>query len=367
MDAVGRTGIIWILMFFSTWSGGQYMNWSRLAEDTIYYAREYHPDWLMHTHPGPAQMWNFRSLRAPYAISRSIMVNGSAGRNNGTQAQLMNGSQVDAILMLNGNSAVITQVLEENPVCPGGRLVFDLMPHYKPFYRGVMGDQTSYKGKMVSTFAWPRNVSCGWTPPMIPDSCRITYTINEDIEVDGEGTLYMPTEITQAHRQRVTRRRAVKIETRTGLLWRDVTALVPKIHLISVKEYYRFVSADQGLTLAEVEVDDNDQPVCIEFKTHPIATRILGDEPNKPDIYAFPNPSFDIVRFQLSDLNFGQYKLRILNILGTVVKEVDVFVDNKRKTITVDLGDLQRGTYLYRLQDSLGRTVKTKRVVLIQA
>ena len=343
------------------------MTWSRLAEDTIYYGREYYPDRLILAQPGSAQVWNFRSLRAPYAISRSIMVNGSAGRNNGTQAQLMNGSQSDAILQLNGNSAVVTQVVDDNPVCPGNRLVFDLVPNYKPFFRGVLGDQTSYKGKMVSTFAWPRNVSCGWTPPMMPDSCRVTYTINEEIVVDGEGTLYLPTEITQANRQHVTRRTAIKIETRTGLLWRDVTSLVPRIHLISNKTYYRFVSADLGIMLAEVEVNENDQPVCIEFKTHPIATRILSDEPTKPDIYAFPNPSFDIVRFQLSDLSFGNYKLKILNILGTVVREVDVFVDDKRETITVDLGDLQRGTYLYRLQDSLGRTVKTKRVVLIQS
>jgi hypothetical protein len=66
-------------------------------------------------------------------------------------------------------------------------------------------------------------------------------------------------------------------------------------------------------------------------------------------------------------LTFGKYKLRIFNILGTPLREMEVYVDDSRKTVTMDLGDLQRGTYLYRLQDSNGRTIKTKRVVLIQA
>ena len=73
------------------------------------------------------------------------------------------------------------------------------------------------------------------------------------------------------------------------------------------------------------------------------------------------------MRFQLSELPFGKYKLKIFNILGTPIREMDVNVDDLRTTVTMDLGDLQRGTYLYRLQDSNGRTIKTKRVVLIQA
>ena len=95
-------------------------------------------------------------------------------------------------------------------------------------------------------------------------------------------------------------------------------------------------------------------------------TRIISSEPNRPDIFAYPNPSFDVVRFQLSDLLYGKYKLKIFNILGVPVKEIDIDVDDPRETISLDLGDLQRGTYLYRLQDAFGRTVKTKRIVLIQ-
>src|SRR4029079_17164462 len=160
-----------------------------------------------------------------------------------------------------------------------GRLTYNMQPAYKPFFRGILGEHTSYKGKMVTSFAWPKHLNCAWSPPQIPDTCRITYTISEDMDVDGEGTLYLPTEVNAVNRQHIIRKTAARVEIRTGFLWRDVTAMVPGIHLISNEEFYRFVSADQGLMLAEVEVNENDQPIKIEFKTHPIATRIVADEP----------------------------------------------------------------------------------------
>ncbi|HJW29259.1 MAG TPA: T9SS type A sorting domain-containing protein [Saprospiraceae bacterium] len=343
----------------------QYMNWSRLAEDTIYYAREYFPEEIFNYAPGPSQVWDFRMLRAPYAIKRSILATGERDKVN--MAQLVNGSQVDAILQLNGPSAQIVQIIEDNPVCPSGRLSFQMTPAYKPFFRGVLGEHTSYKGKLVAVFPWPKHLECGWVPPLIPDTCRITYTINEDIDVDGQGMLYLPTEISSANRQHIVRKTAIRIETHTSLLWRDVTSLVPGIRLIRNEEFFRFVDDNTGLMLAEIEMKEDDQPFKVEFKTHPMATRIVTEEPSRPDVFAFPNPSFDIVRFQLSDLANGKYKITILNILGTPVKEMEIYVDDRRKTITMDLSDLQRGTYLYRLQDGGGRTIKTKRVVLIQA
>lgn len=322
MDAMMRYTSIVLICLFAMTARGQYMNWSRMAEDTIYYAREYFPDQILFTQPGPAQTWDFRSLRAPYAISRNILVNGE--RDKLTSAQLMNGSQADALFQLNGNKATITHIIMNNPVCSEGRLTYHLNPAYKPYFNGVLGDHTSYKGKMVASFAWPKHINCGWTPPIMPDTCRITYTINEEITVDGQGTLYLPTEVQQANRQHIIRQEAVRIETRSGLLWRDVTSLVPGIRLINTHEYYRFVDENSGLMLAEIELKDGLKPFKIEFKTHPMATRIVTEEPSRPDVFAFPNPSFDIVRFQLSDLANGKYKLTILNILGTPVREQEI-------------------------------------------
>ncbi len=364
MDAMIRIITTFICISYGACISAQQMSWTRLTEDTIYYANEYLPDHVHLTPPGPGQRWDLRSLRAPYAISRRILVTGM--RDNVTYGQLVNGKKPEAILKLNGNSSYIIQLIEDNPVCPSRRLTYTLTPAKKPFFHGILGGSYSYRGKMQAVFSWPRDINCKWTPSDLPDSCRITYTIAEDIIVDGDGTVYLPTEVSSVYRHKVNEKRTVKIETRKGSVWKDVTSQVPGVQLISYKELLRFVSSDSGLPLVDIEIKDDIFPARVEFKTHPLVTRILAEEPTRPDIFTYPNPSFDVVRFQMSDLLYGRYTLKIFNILGVPVRQVDIEVDDPRKTISIDLGDLQRGTYLYRLQDAFGRTIKTKRVVLIQ-
>lgn len=365
MDAMIRRLFLFPLVgFCCVLSYAQQMNWSRLAEDTIYYGKDYLPDQRYITMSGPAQTWDFRTLKAPYALSRRIIQSGE--RDGKVYANLVNGKQTEAIMQLNGKATQMIQVVEDNPICPGSLLTYTLTPAYKPFFHGVLGEQYTYKGKMIAVFEWPRDMSCNWTPPHLPDSCRITFTIAEESVVDAEGALYLPTEVSPAYRHKKEIRRAIRIETKNGLIWSDVTALVPGVRLIRSKSILQYVSATTGLPLVEIELNENEQPYSVEFKTHPMVTRVFAEEPSKPDIFAYPNPSYDVVRFQLSDLANGKYKLKIFNILGVPMKEVDIQVDHHRKTIAVDLSEMQRGTYLFRLQDKAGRTIRTKRVVLIE-
>ena len=364
MDAMIRITSTFIFLLCWAYSHAQQMNWTRFTEDTIYYGNEYHPDRILTTPPGPGQIWDFRSLRAPYSLSRRILVTGE--RDNKTYGQYVHGKQPKATMLLNGQSSQIIQLMDDNPVCIGRRLTYTLTPAKKPFFQGILGSTYSYDGKMEAVFSWPRDIKCSWTPAQLPDSCRITYYLSEDIVVDGEGTIYLPTEVRAAYRQQVDERKTLKIETKKGLQWQDVTSQVPGIQLITYREILRFVSSESGMPLVDIELKDGTDPVRVEFKTHPLVTRIFSEEPSRPDIFAYPNPSFGVVRFQLSDLLYGKYTLKIFNILGVPVKETDVEVNDPRKTITLDLGDLERGTYLYRLQDAFGRTIKTKRVVLIQ-
>ena len=367
MDAITKRPTILFLLWctFILTGYGQQMNWSRLTEDTLYYGKDYLPDPRLGIPAGPAQIWDFRSVKAPYALSRRIIMSGE--RDGKNYANLVNGNQTDAIMVVSTKTSEVIQRVEINPVCPGNRLTYNLIPTYKPFFSGVLGETETYRGRMISTFAWPRNMTCVWTPPHLPDSCTITITISEEIVVDAEGSLYLPTEIAQVYRQKVVLKRAIRVETRTGFLWRDVTTLVPGIRLITTQSYLRYVSATTAMPLAEIELDDKGEPLSIEFKTHPMMTRVFTEEPTKPDIFAYPNPSYDVVRFQLSDLPDGKYQLKLFNILGVPVKDTIIEVDDRRETIALDLGEMQRGTYLFRLQDPRGRTIKTKRVVLIQS
>ena len=364
MDAIIRFIPMIVFIFTMVDMNAQHMDWTELAEDTVYYANEYLPDDLMVTPPGPAQVWDFRSLRAPYAISRRIVVTGN--KNKVTYANLVNGKQAEAVLQLSDDEASIVQIIEDNPLCSGGKLVYSMAPALKPFFNGEMGDEFTYRGRMQAVFAWPRDVVCLLRPAQLPDSCRITYTISLEIVVDGEGTLYLPTEVSTVYRQHIREKRTAKVETKRGNLWSDITSKVPSVKLVTYTELLRFVSTNSGLELVEIEVKDNLRPTRVEFKTYPLITRVFAEEPSRPDIFAYPNPSFDIVRFQMRDLLYGRYKLKIFNILGVQVKENEIEVDDSRETISIDLGDLHRGTYLFRVEDSFGRIIRTKRIVLIQ-
>ncbi len=366
MGAINNKTFLFLILTFS-WciSDAQEMSWTGLVEDSTYFAKDYQPDQSMVTLSGPAQTWDFRSLKAPYAISRRMVI---AGETTGKKtANIFNGIQMDAIVELVGSGMEIIKVVEPNPICPGNSLTFSLTPSYKPFFGGVLGEHSTYNGKMVSTFLWPRHMTCNWTPNQLPDSCRVTYTILEESTVDAEGMLYLPTEIDKVNRQKVELKRALKIEVKTGKLWREVTAEIPGVRLITNRYFLRYFSSTGNQQLVEMELSATRQPLRIEFKTHPIITRVFTEEPLKPDIFAYPNPSYDIVRFQLTNLTRGRYQLKIYNILGVPVKDVSVEVSGSRETVAVDLGSMQRGTYLFRLQDKTNRTIKTKRVVLIRS
>lgn len=365
MDAMMTRPLLCLLLSMGCWlMNAQQMHWMRLAEDTSYYGMDYLPEGIRVSVSGPAQSWNFRSLKAPYAIARRVVV--SSEREGVTYANLIHGNQTEAILEVKSKNSEVIQIMDENPVCRGGRLTYTLTPTMKPFFNGVLGEQFTYRGRMNAVFAWPRNMSCSWNPNQLPDSCRVTYVYTEEAVVDGEGTLYLPSESNQAFRHRVEIRRALQIEIKNGSVWKNVTQSVPGVRLLTSRSLLRYVASATGLMLAEIELQDGMVPLSVLFKTHPMLTRIFPEEPGKPDVFAFPNPSYDVVRFQFSDLIHGTYTLKIFNILGVPLRETQVIVDHRRKTIALDLSDLQRGTYLFRLQDKNGRTIKTKRILLIQ-
>jgi len=353
--------LAWCLMHLEGMA--QHMPWSRLAEDTVYYAREYFPERVSVAGTGPGQQWNLRFLKAPFAIRTRIMPIGD--RDNKSFGFLQTGKETEAVLELLPQQALGIQQISDNPFCPNMRLTFTQQPAHRLFFMGVLGATDSYKGRLTATFAWPRDSNCRWRPDQLPDSCRITVTFHEDIVVDASGTLFLPTESARVLHQRVTRRLAYNIMTLDHGLWKDISTTVPGFRLYRQEERIRFVDAISGLLLAEAEMADNGHIESIRFKTHPLITRILSDEPGDPDILAYPNPSYGQVRFQLRDLTPGQYRLKIFNILGVPVREMEVPVDHPRETISLDLDDLQRGTYLYRLQDTGGRTLRTKKLVLI--
>ena len=84
-----------------------------------------------------------------------------------------------------------------------------------------------------------------------------------------------------------------------------------------------------------------------------------------PEIKAVPNPVINDLRFTVSNLEPGRYKIRIKNILGelTIEKVIDY---TGPEDIPMDINLLRKGSYFYSLEDSNGNTISTKRLIVLR-
>jgi Secretion system C-terminal sorting domain len=82
-----------------------------------------------------------------------------------------------------------------------------------------------------------------------------------------------------------------------------------------------------------------------------------------PSIRISPNPASDNVVFEIRNMPFGNYILRILNIIGTEVWQQSIKV-NTNMNVQASVGKLPKGTYLYNLKDAKGTLVTTKKMVV---
>jgi Secretion system C-terminal sorting domain len=107
--------------------------------------------------------------------------------------------------------------------------------------------------------------------------------------------------------------------------------------------------------------------------THPaIEDVVITDIPSEynvktgsltPIIRISPNPASDKVVFEIRNMPFGNYVLRIMNIIGTEVWRQDIKV-NTNMNIQASVGKLPKGTYLYNLKDTKGMLVTTKKMIV---
>jgi hypothetical protein len=118
---------------------------------------------------------------------------------------------------------------------------------------------------------------------------------------------------------------------------------------------------------------DNTKATEVTYKNikKTIATK---DEPEnaeptastRPDIKAMPNPVIDIVNFEMSNLEQGNYTIKIYNLLGMVVWEEQHNVSGS-KIVRLDTNNLKKGTYLYSLSNAKGKILATKRLIVLKA
>ena len=205
--------------------------------------------------------------------------------------------------------------------------------------------------------------------PLAPDSLRIRNTIDRTDLVDAWGSITIPGGTFDVIRQKRVEHIETRLDVKIGFLpWLDITDQLGDMGFFGVDTTitYTFLSNDSKEPIALFSLDGNESFVQdVEFKGFTTNSVSEKDQVLNPNLYAFPNPAINEVKFEFSDLKRGNYDLKIFNILGLEVYAESHTVSGS-KTVKIDISRLKKGTYLYSLVDDKGKAITTKRLIVIR-
>ncbi|MBX2874800.1 MAG: T9SS type A sorting domain-containing protein [Saprospiraceae bacterium] len=352
--------------------------------DTTYTAIDNLPTGIEVGSTGPNQSWNFTSLQAPFS-RRTIYRNSSSGNffNEYPSSDLLAELVENAESYYNVTSSrfELQGFGGSDPVGLG----VEALPKYSPplverWAPLEYEDENSSEANISYAFSaddLPDEITDPL--PITPDSFRVRYSLSRVDVVDAWGTMTIPGGAYEVLREKRTTMQDVRLDAKVGFFgWQDITDIV--LEAIDIDEIlgmdnalgesttiaYHFYSDEAKEPIAIVTMDEEGvNPVRVQFKGNDIISNVQNVNALRPGVYAFPNPAIVNVRFEFSNLKPGNYTLRIYNILGVEVWKKKYNVNNFR-TEKVDISTLRKGTYLYSLSNEKGKTLATKRLIIIR-
>ncbi len=205
--------------------------------------------------------------------------------------------------------------------------------------------------------------------PITPDSVQYKCFINRKSEMDAWGILSLPDNTYEVLREKRTEIKELKLEIKVGALpWQDITDDVRDDRFKSKQLHrsYYFYSNETVLPIASAHLKpDGVSAETVFYTVTDPSLNMRTVVSGRPNIYVYPNPAINNVRFEFSNLKPSTYSLKIYNILGVVVMRKDYQLHGS-KTIKLDISKLRKGTYLYSLTDAQGKTIATRRLMVIR-
>ncbi len=208
--------------------------------------------------------------------------------------------------------------------------------------------------------------------PITPDSIRIRLNSERTDEVDAWGMMTIPGGIYEVLREKRTEEQNIRLDAKVGFFdWFDITDIMLDVLQLEALEprttvTYRFLSNESVEPIAVVRTGSEGTAINqVTYKSGSTISSLRPVEELTPGVYAFPNPAIVNVRFEFTNLPPDTYTLSIFNILG--VKEwSNQYLVNGGRTERVNISSLRKGTYFYSIADSSGKTIVTKRLIVVR-
>lgn len=350
------------------------------AGDTLLTGTDNMPGNLQIGTPGPDRTWNFKSLQAPLVLRTVIRA-----ASEGAAADVF--PDADLVFKLNDNAEgyykVSNTALEliglsgTDPLNLGiqvqPRLEQTQIERRAPLKYGDTFNSTTKVTYGISSEQIPQELLDQL--PITPDSIRIRLLINRKDEVDAWGTMTIPGGTYEVLREKRTLDQDIRLDAKVGFLgWQDITNIVLELANIGPDALgnseivrYHFWNDKVKEPIAVVTMNqDGATPLSVEFKAEDILSNLVQTtEKLEPGVLAYPNPAMAHTNFQFVRLKPGKYRLVIYNLVGGEVWRHDYQI-NGPLTERVNISQLKKGTYLYALKDAAGRTLITRRLIVVR-
>ena len=341
--------------------------------DTILMASDNLPENVAILGRGENQSWDLMSLQSAFTQKVAITTTNQERtsipfKTSGILMQEING--VKSFFESDGHSLSLLGTIGLDPMNIGVQTTtFYNEPIETIHFPLKYGEKKKIQGDFSFKIAieeLPKDIL--YTLPITPDSVRYRCTLVQEKEIDGWGTLALPDNTYDVLREKVLEERTYRVDIKVGSLpWQDITEAVddPKIQKKQLSESFHFYSNETTSKVAVAYMKPNGVNPELVYYTVTDPSSTMRTASNRPDIYAYPNPAINNVRFEFSNLKPSDYALKIYNILGVVVMQKN-YTLNGFKTIKLDVSKLRKGTYLYSLSDAKGKTVATRRLMVIR-
>lgn len=342
--------------------------------DTLRVAVDNLPNNINVGNQGGNQTWFFGGLQAPF-VTDNLCISPDLG--------VYKSHFPNATYMVKGANNIETYYRVENGKLLNlgfaGAVPFDeninaIAKYSPPYQERTTPLNYQDKSNITSTLRIP--FSAAFLPdtlfadlPIRPDSIRITQANTISKDIDAWGSLTIPSGIFDVLRQRMQTISARTLEIKASPIpaWIPFQVDIPGITGTDTIVTYTFFSHITKEPIAVVTMDENQNSVNrVEFKAdNHVITNTYNKNIKAANIYAYPNPAIGSVRFDLVGLDPGKYTIKIFNILGVEVWSQRYTINGSR-TIRMDLDGFNRGTYLYSLVSENGRSIATKRLIVLR-
>ena len=348
-----------------------------VAGDTLFTAVDNLPAGNYITGSGGGQSWDFTTLQSPFPrrtlLLPAMQGPGSYAFPSATYYASINPSLV-AYYRVSSSKVELLGFYGQDPLGLGvespSRFDPPVVQQRAPLNYMDMNESQANLSLAFSANDLPAGVLNNL--PITPDSLRIRLNIQRSDVVDAWGSLTIPGGIYDVLREKRTEVRETRLDAKIGFFgWQDITDIaiqalnIPELGPQTTVNYY-YLSNEAIEPIALVVANESETQVQrVEYKANNIVSNVQSVDALKPGVWAYPNPAIVNVRFEFTNLAPGRYKLKIHNILG-IEEWRKTYQISGNHTEKVDISSLRKGTYLYSLVDDRGKTITTRRLIVVR-